>query len=1182
MATISASPNKEVFVDYQRVSGSLEGAGGSTPIVGKGTVRLCLKDVKGKYHNFSIPNVYHVAKLLSGAHAKRQILSTKDLKLQGLCYWDHPARGPSLKDTTTGSLFPLCKGESGLYDLMTHKPPSPQYALHLSARERSRSYRMEAFPKPITMFRLHISLCCAGRKQTALFSKFYNISTIDKDFTCVYCLLGNGPLAHVTKGNNKVLLATKMTSLTKELQLGTTSRIDWTPTITSVPKHLNDATSYWCVDFTNWSTTPNKHLGKFKYMLTFRGRYNRFTMPYFHETRKGCMKSFQHFLSWLKSVKVDLRKVFVVPTFTLDLDTTFFNQGGPADYLTSNGCKVEAAPPGLHQRNGPVERSHRDISSRLKSIHGREPHIPVYHLDSIAEHIASVSNVSPFEHNGKTYTPWTLVTGTTPPRSFIGALHPIGRPAIIRSNDAPHDIWDKKGEVAYYIGVNDPNKALKPQGYIFSVPKPTKWTTVIRFSDQFRWVESHELFDQKIRDKIHLYQKGAIPHWQDFSKKGAFRSEPKGYSLVAAVSDPFRLSAPNGPADRSRPQRRSAVSHFTSNIYDDSEGADEFVQDPPNDISELVENAFCLATSGNADFFQPAAGALDTNRLLELAESPPQAFRKSQQATSAHERNLWEECTIAEISALREMNVYDIVSKNGVDRKKIMRAKLVYKCKLNESNELLKFKARLCACGYSQRHGIDYQESYASTLAFDTLRVALAVAARENLQVFQADVVAAFLYPEIDRELYIDISDPALAKLFGLKGGQVLKLNKALYGLVQAPYLWSKLFRKTMEKMGFKPTPEDPCAFTGCVDGQKVILLLYVDDCVILTKLQSTFEWVLARLCNEFKMTSSKAKFVLGAEIRQDLTKGTIELSQSAYIERMFKKFEGHMDGISPQDTPIKSEFTYDSVKRKGIVDILDCPADPVTQKKMSELPYKQLIGSLIYASVLTRPDIVHAVSQLAQVMQNPAPVHWYLLRCLLAYLYHHRGVTLKYTRDDDAPVNKLLIAYCDANFAAHKHRRSVAGWTLVMSGASVKTCSKLIKTVAQNTMAAEVHAMYHCSQDIKYIRNLLASFGYPQATTPLFEDNESSIQFSKNYGLTSKNKYLEVKYFTVRQHRYDGLMLPIYIQTNEQVADPLTKNLPKPAFVKHRARLMGQKRQYALALGAVLLLQHSNRLAPD
>ena len=167
-----------------------------------------------------------------------------------------------------------------------------------------------------------------------------------------------------------------------------------------------------------------------------------------------------------------------------------------------------------------------------------------------------------------------------------------------------------------------------------------------------------------------------------------------------------------------------------------------------------------------------------------------------------NEREKWKGAMLSEVHSLKEKEVFEVASPARLDRRKIHRSKVVLKAKLGFNNELLKFKARFCACGYSQREGIDYEEFYAATLRLDTLRIVLSLAAKEGMYVSQADIETAFLYSRIDKEIYLDVSDKPLRALMNLQPGEVLKLNKAIYGLVQPPYLWGKKSRSPLGRLG--------------------------------------------------------------------------------------------------------------------------------------------------------------------------------------------------------------------------------------------------------------------------------------------------------------------------------------------------------------------------------------------
>ena len=113
--------------------------------------------------------------------------------------------------------------------------------------------------------------------------------------------------------------------------------------------------------------------------------------------------------------------------------------------------------------------------------------------------------------------------------------------------------------------------------------------------------------------------------------------------------------------------------------------------------------------------------------------------------------------------------------------------KWVFKTKLNENGEVDKCKARLVAKGYAQQHGIDYTEVFAPVARWDTIRMIIALVARNSWSVYQLDVKSAFLHGELNEAVFVKQPQD-----YEKKGEEykVYKLKKALYGLKQAPCAW--------------------------------------------------------------------------------------------------------------------------------------------------------------------------------------------------------------------------------------------------------------------------------------------------------------------------------------------------------------------------------------------------------
>lgn len=158
-----------------------------------------------------------------------------------------------------------------------------------------------------------------------------------------------------------------------------------------------------------------------------------------------------------------------------------------------------------------------------------------------------------------------------------------------------------------------------------------------------------------------------------------------------------------------------------------------------------------------------------------------------------------------EIQSLNENNTYVMVEKP--EHKRVIQNRWVFrKTSLDPVGD--QCKARLVIKGCSQKEGIDYLETFSPVVRFDTVRIVLSIAARENLLLRQFDIKTAFLYGTLNEEIYMQ--QPK-----GFEDGTpcVYKLLKSLYGLKQAPRQWSELFTDFLTDCNLKESEADPCLF---------------------------------------------------------------------------------------------------------------------------------------------------------------------------------------------------------------------------------------------------------------------------------------------------------------------------------------------------------------------------------
>jgi hypothetical protein len=139
-----------------------------------------------------------------------------------------------------------------------------------------------------------------------------------------------------------------------------------------------------------------------------------------------------------------------------------------------------------------------------------------------------------------------------------------------------------------------------------------------------------------------------------------------------------------------------------------------------------------------------------------------------------------------------------------------------------------RYKARLVAQGFSQRPGLDFDDTFAPVSKLQTFRALAAVVAHDDLEWIQLDVTTAFLNAPLDEEVYMRQPDG-----FAHDPSQVCRLLRALYGLRQAPRAWHQTLRGTLLAHGFTPAESDPSMFILRSSDEVTLALVYVDDCLI-------------------------------------------------------------------------------------------------------------------------------------------------------------------------------------------------------------------------------------------------------------------------------------------------------------------------------------------------------------
>ena len=532
-----------------------------------------------------------------------------------------------------------------------------------------------------------------------------------------------------------------------------------------------------------------------------------------------------------------------------------------------------------------------------------------------------------------------------------------------------------------------------------------------------------------------------------------------------------------------------------------------------------------------------------------LEQSTPQSYDA---AMLSDKRNEWILAMRAEFDGCEQQRTWELVRRSDLPAgTNIIPVKWVFKIKTDETGAIAKYKARITPKGFKQKYGVDFFEVFANTGKYKTLRVALSIAAVRDMELRQYDVPQAFIQADLEEDVYME-----MPRGFEV-AGMVCHLKKSLYGLKQSPRNWYLLASDfIITTMGFQATVSDPCLFwRRSRTDQTILLFLFVDDMQVAFDRDDEAEWdeAHAKLKDRFNITDlGESKFMLGMRITRDRSARTIRLDQELYVTKALEKFG--LAKCTPSRTP---GVSHEPVEDDDHTKEMDRPTD----LKL----FQEKVGTLLYAAISTRPDIAYAVNRLTQRMTEPRMRDAQACDRVFRYLAGTRTLGLLFGRErvDDGAPSIVVDAYADSDWASDKiDRKSVTGWIARLNGDPVSWASKKQKTVSQSTCEAELYAEAAAINETKWLSGLLGEIGMEssnesQRVPIIYGDNQSAQALSQNGIKSERTKHIAIKYAFIHDEVSHGRVRLQWVPTTEQLADILTKSLPRAVHEGLRDRLM-------------------------
>ena len=557
------------------------------------------------------------------------------------------------------------------------------------------------------------------------------------------------------------------------------------------------------------------------------------------------------------------------------------------------------------------------------------------------------------------------------------------------------------------------------------------------------------------------------------------------------------------------------------------------------------------------------------NPLFPLASSPvlvPKTDKQAQQQSCAE---YWNAAKARCLDRHRELRAHEDVSHPppGVQ---VLDTKWVFDLKLNpDTHQIDKFKARIVANGSPQILGYDCFDVHASTASMCEVKLLLAICAARDWELSHMDTTTAFIsaplkpnevvfcYPPRGIELELDSDGNA----------KIWKLNTALEGTRPASMRWNQSSSAVIIEFGFVPVGSGG-AFWRYYDPpeDEMLMCTHVDDFLIThsnVRIGNRFHVFYAK---HYTCKYGPASEYVGLRLIRARALRQIFLSQSLLLDQLLEReykgillrgdFKGEPRYIPTEGKwaplrPCSTPFDF----KMSRLSTADSPAVP----DVSLVHWMQrVLGSLMYI-LHTRPDVLHAVHQLARFVHNPGPSHVAALDHLLRYLAGTVDLTLivgNWT-EQDLKYDSGFHVYADAS---HKNVelefKGITGVMVFVLGTLIQGRSFVQSQLAASSCEAEYYAYSSAAKEGESVRLLLRDLGILVVPT-LLGDNQPAIATALGPSQRSRTRHIDFTLALCRDFVTRGALLVEYVPTAEQLADIYTKQLGPGPYTRHCGRFM-------------------------
>jgi hypothetical protein len=898
-----------------------------------------------------------------------------------------------------------------------------------------------------------------------------------------------------------------------------------------------------------------------RYFVTFIDDYSKYTHLYFLDRKSQVLDKFKEFVRYANNLFA--MENYRVSTLRSD-NGGEYNSGELACFCEENGIIHQYTVPYTPEQNGVAERYIRTVVSSAISMLSQANLDKMFWAEAVAFSTHIRNRVSSRSLDGK--TPYELWSGRIPNLSHIrtfgsvawthvpkelhrGKLNARSLKGILvgfSETSKAYRIYSPKTKNVYLardvafdesiLGIQDiggqansreekivyldarrpasSGRSSTPMDY--SMIEDSEDRMSIDIPDQGNRNASHTHI-QEYRESSEIQESSAEEQEDSSSERSS--NSPPDMGLSQNTQPVVEIESPaSQQLTGYHDQRVAELRYISDQSYN---GPEESQAERPM----VLRSGKYLRPQQGSYKTLPSANAATNSGSLEHEEEPTTL----QQAKEGGEWSHWHKACLEELESLDENNVWE-VCKLPVGRKAVG-SKWVFKKKYDQNGVLTRYKARLVAQGYTQTYGIDYEETFAPVVRFETIRSILALAVKQDWELYQLDIKTAFLYGQLDEEIYMK-QPPGFADEHQPEA--VCRLKRSLYGLKQSPRCWNAVLHSYLERDGFEQCPQDHGIYKWIDQDYVIMLAVYVDDMIIAGNNKESMEKFKERMKAKFKMSDiGDLCYFLGIEVKRDRNKRTLHLSQTKYIKEILWKYK--MMDCNPTGTPY--EISIKLSKEMS-------PKNTEQQQEMENVPYQNVVGSLMYLVTATRPDIAQAVGEVSRFNANPGSMHWVAVKRILRYLKGTSELGILYNSDT---MENDLCAYSDADWGGNiDDRRSTSGYVFLLANGPITWKSQKQQTVALSSTEAEYIALSQTVKECIWLRSLLKFLVLNIiGPTVIKEDNQSSMKLAKNAVFHARTKHIDIRYHFTREVVERQEITMEYCPTSTMIADMLTKYLP-------------------------------------